>query len=166
MRENIAEFGGNPDRVTVFGESAGAMSIGVLLSMPRAGGLFRRAILESGAAHHVVAASDAARIGARFAEILGVPATRDALAEVPIEEFLEAQGQVDAEVLSSPDPARWGAEVVARTMPFHPVVDGDVVPAGAGACASASRTAGTRTHQSVSTSASTSPGLQPGWAAA
>ena len=129
VRENIAAFGGDPDRVTVFGESAGAMSIGVLLSMPRADGLFRRAILQSGAAHHVIAASDAARIGARFAEMLGVPATRDALAEVPIERFLEAQGQVDAEVLTSPDPARWGAEVVASTMPFHPVVDGDVVPA-------------------------------------
>ena len=105
------------------------MSIGVLLSMPRAAGLFRRAVLESGAAHHVIPATAAARIGARLAEILGVPATREALADVPVERFLEAQGQVDAEVLSSPDPGRWSAEVVASTMPFHPVVDGDVVPA-------------------------------------
>jgi para-nitrobenzyl esterase len=43
VRENIGAFGCDPDRVTVFGESAGAMSIGDLLSMPRAKGIFRRA---------------------------------------------------------------------------------------------------------------------------
>jgi carboxylesterase type B len=53
VRENIAAFGGDPDNVTIFGESAGAMSVGTLLAMPRARGLFRRAVAQSGAAQHV-----------------------------------------------------------------------------------------------------------------
>jgi para-nitrobenzyl esterase len=48
VRRNIAQFGGNPDNVTVAGESAGAISVAQLLAVPKASGLFERAILESG----------------------------------------------------------------------------------------------------------------------
>jgi carboxylesterase type B len=128
VRDNVAGFGGDPANVTVFGESAGAMSIGALLAMPRARGLFHRAILQSGAAHHVTPPEDASRIAARLADILGVERDRDAVAGAGVSRLLTAQAQLKAELLGNPDPARWGLPVVTTTMPWQPVIDGDVLP--------------------------------------
>ncbi|AXJ09202.1 carboxylesterase/lipase family protein [Arthrobacter sp. PM3] len=152
VRENIAGFGGDPGNVTVFGESAGAMSIGALLSMPRAEGLFRRAILQSGAAHHVIAAPAAERIGRALAAELRVPQTREAMAAVPVTDFLAAQSRLKAELLARPDPEHWGHDVVASTMLWQPVIDGDVIPRrpidriAAGAGAAVDVLAGTNTE--------------------
>jgi len=129
VQENVAAFGGDPGNVTIFGESAGAMSVGTLLAMPRAEGLFRRAIAQSGAAHHVISAATAQRVGQHLAEKLGVDATREAIAAVPVDRVLAAQAELRADLLAHPDPERWGGEVVASMMPWQPVVDGDVIPA-------------------------------------
>jgi len=51
VRDNIEYFGGEPENVTIFGESAGAFSVCTLMAMPRAKGLFKRVIAQSGAAH-------------------------------------------------------------------------------------------------------------------
>jgi carboxylesterase type B len=128
VQENISAFGGDPDNVTIFGESAGGMSVGTLLAMPLAGGLFRRAIMESGSAHHVTSAATARRISHYLAEKLGVAATREAIAAVPLDRLLVAQEELKAEVDAHPDPERWG-EVAANLLPFEPVIDGYILPA-------------------------------------
>ncbi|MGY2061751.1 carboxylesterase family protein, partial [Nocardia gipuzkoensis] len=132
VRENVAAFGGDPDQVTIFGESAGGMSVVNLLAAPAARGLFRRAIVQSGNGSGVCDAEDAVRLGAVLADRLGIEATTEAFGQVSAKQLLEAQNTIGLELMINPDPARWGTSVLAGglgILSFFPVVDGDLLPA-------------------------------------
>jgi para-nitrobenzyl esterase len=118
VRDNVEAFGGDPGNVTAFGESAGAMSLGALLGTPAARGLFRAAILQSGAAHNVSDPEQGERVAHVFAKELGVePSDLRRLREAPAGSLLEAQ-------VRSVN-ALWGQ---VRGLAFQPVRDGRTLP--------------------------------------
>ena len=156
VRDNISAFGGDPGNVTIFGESAGGMSVITLLAMPRAAGLFSKAIAQSGAAQAAATAADAALVTAELGRALsgigasgssadaagaglatgavaagssqaGVLTVAD-LESVDLAVLNSAQAAVRDALAASPDPSRFGHSIVASTMPFIPVVDGDSLP--------------------------------------
>jgi len=115
VRREIGAFGGDPQQVTVFGESAGAISIASLLAMPAAHGLFRGAILQSGSANFVASTARARLVTDAVLRQLGIaPGELADLRRVPVDRLLQAQMQV---VIAPP----------VDGLTFTPVIDGTVL---------------------------------------
>lgn len=136
VHENIAALGGDPQRITVFGESAGGNSVTTLLAVPAARGLFAQAIAQSAPANAVYPSDLAARWAAEFLEILQgrLPPARHAGPVGPAR--TTGTGAVEALLAASVPELLAAAHVLQERTPeaypgaycFAPVVDGAFLP--------------------------------------
>ena len=123
VRENVARFGGDPDNVTIFGQSGGGGKVCALLTMPVARGLFHKAIVQSGASVRFAEPERTARLAHAVLAHLGLGADRlDALQDVPMEALQAAVAPAQATLPRPRLP-------LLDRYNFGPVVDGEVLPA-------------------------------------
>jgi len=136
IRDNIRQFGGDPDNVTVFGESAGGNAVTTLLAVPAAAGLFARAIAESASPEAVYPSALTRQWGADYVAILR-EVTRDATTPAP--DLLLGTAPTllvrAASIMRQRTP-----DAVPGTIAFSPVIDGDLLPERPVDAAAAGRT--------------------------
>jgi para-nitrobenzyl esterase len=118
VRDNIARFGGDPDNVTIFGQSGGGRKVATLLTMPDAKGLFHRAIIQSGATLRLVEAEQANQVAHELLGNLGIaPSKVRDLQQLPLATIMSAYFRTVRDM-----------NVDQMTMGFSPAVDGRFIP--------------------------------------
>ncbi|MBV8167387.1 MAG: carboxylesterase/lipase family protein, partial [Alphaproteobacteria bacterium] len=123
VRDNAARFGGDPGNVTIFGQSGGGAKVSTLLAMPRAQGLFHKAIVMSGSALRLVERERAQKLAELILREVGIAPTAVAdLQTVPMERLRAAM----TPALKALGPAR---QPLFDRYAFGPMVDGTIVPA-------------------------------------
>lgn len=125
VRDNIAAFGGDAERVTFAGRSAGGFSVAAVMAMPKAKGLFAKAMPQSGASTGIATLEDAQKLGRRLFERLQV--TEAELIDVPLETLLIAQRDLCNQSYEDHDFERDGSAAMLG-VPFVPVIDGVSLP--------------------------------------
>jgi para-nitrobenzyl esterase len=122
VRDNIAGFGGDPDLVTIFGQSGGGRKVATLMSMPSAKGLFRRAIIESGAVLRLTTHEDAVKYTELLLSELGLKEGQvRELQSVPMARLLAADAAVQKKItLRGPGMTANSPVVDGKAIPGHP----------------------------------------------
>jgi para-nitrobenzyl esterase len=123
VQDNIEAFGGDKNRVMIFGESGGGAKVSTMLSLPSAKGLFHRAAIQSGAGLRGVEAKDASDIAERLLAVLNIKKNEiRKLQELPAQQLLDALNQLPGR------PTVTAGTPTGAIMRFSPVVDGKYMP--------------------------------------
>ena len=126
VRDNIANFGGDPGNVTIFGQSGGGGKVGTLMAMPAAQGLFHRAIVQSGSFLRAVTPERSAMLTKATLDELNLnPSQLDQLQAVPLRKLIEAG---DAALQKNHLQGGFVWSRVADSLGWGPVVDGKLLP--------------------------------------
>lgn len=125
VNKNIEAFGGDPDNVTIFGQSGGGGKVNILLGAPSAKGLFNKGIIESGSMTSLMDQSVAKEMANAVVAKLGLTRDNiDKIQEIPYSELLEATTDAVCEA----NPQNFFYRIYGAGMWFSPVYDGDFIP--------------------------------------